>query len=135
MRWVAEIIGPCQRTLDYYNDFIKTRLDADPNSVPGFALKPGAVKETVSDAQACFERFITAAKASGVLQTESGQFDQEAANRLFMDSVTVAKGALKESLAVATGLKGLKLKAELDTLLLGITESKQSAPSLVKVKE
>ena len=72
----------------------------------------------------CFERFLALAKPEG----------QAEAQKQFMISISVAKGKLKDSLAAVTGLKGKKLQEALDTLLIGITESKQNAPSLVKSK-
>ena len=116
---VAEILAPAQKTLDDYKEFIKARLTADANAVPGWTLKPGAIKEKVTDAQACWERFLAA----------GGKPEQ------FMGAVSVAKGKLKESLAAATGLKGVKLKEQLDTLLIGIVEQNQNQPSLVKISE
>jgi hypothetical protein len=124
----ADRIDAAQKFLDETWAALKAGAELDPNFVPGYAMKPGVVKETVSDVQTLFERFVK-------LATESKLGSVEEATSAFVNSCAMPKGALKEVVALATGLKGMKLKNALDTLLLGITESKQSAPSLVKVKE
>jgi hypothetical protein len=115
----ADRIDVAQKFLDETWAALKAGSESDPNFVPGYALKPGATKETVYDAQACFERFC----AAGGTPAQ------------FLEAVSVKKGSLKEALAFATGLKGMALKTALDTLLLGITESRQSAPSMVKISD
>lgn len=87
--------------------------------IPGWSLKPGAVKESIADVPALFNRFA----ALGGTQEQ------------FIGTVTVTKTRLKDAVRSVTGTKGKALETHMDTLLDGITESKQNAPSLVKIGE
>src|SRR6185436_17979715 len=93
-------------------------LKEDPNAVPGFALKPGASKETINDPQELFSRFM------GI----GGTLDQ------FMHCVKVAKGDLREQVNVATKKVGKALDKTIEDLTEGIVDTKQNQPSIVKVK-
>jgi Protein of unknown function (DUF2800) len=108
--------GIAQRWLDDCKDAVKARVEADPAAVPGWALKPGASPETITDPQACFDRF--AALGGNISQ--------------FMGTVSVGKGKLKEAIHAVTGAKGQQLDKAVKALTDGITEQKQNAPSLVK---
>ena len=88
-------------------------------TVPGWTLKPGAERETITDPTTVFNR----AAAAGV--------NSEA----FMACVSVTKGKLKDAVKAATGEKGKALDARMETILAGCTETKAAAPSLAKVKE
>jgi len=87
--------------------------------VPGYTLKPGAERETITDPTTVFNR----ASSAGV--------NSEA----FMGCVSVTKGKLKDAVKAATGEKGKALDARMEAILVGCTEMKQAAPSLAKVKE
>jgi len=106
-----------QRWLDDCKDAVKARVEADPAAVPGWTLKPGAIKETITDPQACFDRF--AALGGGIAQ--------------FMSTVSVGKSKLKEAIHAVTAAKGQQLDKAVKALTEGITEQKQNAPSLVKI--
>ena len=108
-----------QKWLDEVESAMKARLAADPAGIPGFGLKPGAIKETIKDPQACFERF--AALGGTVPQ--------------FMQVVSVGKKKLAEAVHEVTAAKGKNLDKAVAALCAGITESKQNAPSLARVKE
>lgn len=97
----------------------KRMLQADPNAVPGWTLKPGAERETITDPTTVFNR----ASAAGV--------NSEA----FMACVSVTKTKLKDAVKAATQDKGKALDARMESILAGCTETKQAAPSLAKVKE
>ena len=97
----------------------KRMLEEDPASVPGWTLKPGAVRETITDPNAVFNR----ASALGVTAEQ------------FMACVGVTKGKLKDAVKAATGEKGKALDARMESILAGCTEEKQAAPSLAKIKE
>ena len=88
-------------------------------TVPGWTLKPGAERETITDPTTVFNR----AAAAGV--------NSEA----FMACVSVTKGKLKDAVKAATGEKGKALDARMETILAGCTETKAAAPSLARVKE
>jgi CRISPR/Cas system-associated exonuclease Cas4 (RecB family) len=96
----------------------KRMLEADPASVPGWTLKPGAGRESITDPAQVFGRFI----ALGGTQEQ------------FMPAVTVKKTGLREAVKAVTSEKGKALDARMDAILAGLTEEKQAAPSLVRVK-
>jgi hypothetical protein len=100
-------------------DEARRRLDLDAESVPGWRLKEGAEREVITDPEAVFTRFCERGGNSGV----------------FMPAVTLNKAKLKDALKKVTGFKGKVLDEELDVLLAGLTEQKQNAPSLERVKE
>jgi hypothetical protein len=108
-----------EKIINGAKDEARRRLDLDPESVPGWQLKEGATREVITDPEAVFARFM----------------DLGGDSRQFMPCVTVAKAKLKDALKKVTGSKGKELDAELDTLLAGLTEQKQNAPSLERVKE
>jgi hypothetical protein len=110
--------GIAQKWLDGCNEAIKARVKADANAVPGWGFKPGAVLTPITDPQACFDRFAAL----------GGKLEQ------FLKTVEVGKGKLKEQLNTVTGARGQALDKAVKALCEGIVESKQNAPSLVKVE-
>jgi hypothetical protein len=108
-----------QKWLDDVVEAMKEGLASDPGYVPGWGLKAGAVKPSITDPQACFDRF--AALGGSVKQ--------------FMGAVTVGKTKLREAVHALTGAKGQKLDKAIGALTEGIIAEKQNAPSLVKVDE
>lgn len=86
------------------------------DTIPGWRLKPGATRETITRPDTVFDRFL----ALGGTQEQ------------FMPSVTIAKGKIKDALKTATGTKGRELEAKMDALLSGCVESKQGAATLVQ---
>lgn len=95
----------------------KRMLEADPQSVPGWTLKPGSVRESITDPATVFGRFVAAGG------TQEG----------FMPCVNVTKTKLKDAVKAVTGAKGKTLDAQIETMLDGCTEAKASAPSLAKL--
>lgn len=94
-------------------------LEEDPTSVPGWRLKPGVARESITDPQLVFNRVA----ALG------------ATPERFLRAVTVAKGKLEAIVRELTGEKGKGLKARMDGILDGATETKHAAPSLAPEKE
>lgn len=92
---------------------VKERLQSGEN-IPGVRLKPGAVKQTITDPQQVFAR----ACALGVPTVD------------FLSAVTVGKSKLQNSVRSATGQRGKALEATMEELLAGCVEEKQNAPSL-----
>lgn len=86
------------------------------DTIPGWRLKPGATRETITRPDMVFDRFL----ALGGTQEQ------------FMPSVTIAKGKIKDALKAATGTKGRELEAKMDALLFECVESKQGAATLVQ---
>jgi hypothetical protein len=110
---------PVEFHIEALRDEARRRLEADPDSVPGWMLKPGAAKRIVSDlgtvtarleAIGCGWPEITAACSIPLKNVES-----------------LVRGA--------TGEKGRGLKSATDAILDGCTESKETAPSLVRTSK
>lgn len=87
--------------------------------IPGWKLKPGAIRESITNPELAFARFMDA----GGTQVQ------------FVGAITVAKTKFKDAVKIATGRKGKDLDGFLEIMLEGCTEAKQTAPSLVQDKE
>lgn len=105
--WVAAIEGAA-----------KTRAKDDVEFQRYFRLKPGVVREKIVDVQTVFTRV----NALGVPAAE------------FTAECDLTKSALESMVRKATGLKGRDLKAQIETILNGATESKETAPQLEEVE-
>ncbi len=116
---VAEHLPRLKKLLDDAGDFLKALLEKDPESVPGFYLKPGAIRHPITDAQELFNRFLAL----------DGSMEQ------FMKCVTISKGTFEEQVRAVTKEKGKGLKLKMDQLLQGITDNKPVAPSLARKEE
>jgi hypothetical protein len=95
------------------------RLLEAGQTIPGWKLKPGSVRETITQPETVFARFLDA----GGTQAQ------------FVQAITVAKTKFKDAVKAATGRKGKELDAVVETILDGCTESKQTAALLVQDKE
>lgn len=115
---VMNALKAFEKFSDEIKEHIKTGLGSDPEFCPGWTLKPGAMRESISDPQKCFERFAAL----------GGKLEQ------FMESVNVGKMALKAAVQSATGTKGKALEKKMAELLDGIVEQSRTAPSLKKVE-
>lgn len=104
------------RVIDACKSEAKRRLESG-DAIPGWTLKPGFERETITDPTTIYNR----AAAVGV--------NSEA----FMACVSITKGKLKDALKTATGEKGKALEARMDSLLAGCVESKQSAATLTRI--
>lgn len=89
------------------------------HAIPGWKLKPGSIRETITQPETVFGRFVEA----GGTQAQ------------FVGAISITKTKLKEAVKSATGRKGKELDAVVETILDGCTETKQTAPSLVADKE
>ncbi len=95
----------------------KVRLALDPQSVPGYQLKPGRTLRPIVDAQRVYDQAV----AAGLLPAD------------FIKCVTVGKEKLEVQLKLATGFGGRALESILSQVLNGAVEEKQSKPSLSKI--
>ena len=91
---------------------------AEGDSIEGWTLKEGAMRETIKDTETVYLRFI-----------ESGGTYED-----IMPAITINKTKLKDALKVATETKGKELDAKLTALLDGCIESKASQPTLTRIK-
>jgi len=91
---------------------------SEGDSIEGWTLKEGAVRETIKDTETVYLRFI-----------EGGGTYED-----IMPAITLNKTKLKDALKTATETKGKELEAKLDQLLAGCTESKAGQPTLTRIK-
>jgi hypothetical protein len=91
---------------------------SEGDSIEGWTLKEGAVRETIKDTETVYLRFI-----------EGGGTYED-----IMPAITLNKTKLKDALKAATETKGKELESKLDQLLAGCTESKTGQPTLTKIK-
>ena len=90
---------------------------SEGDSIEGWTLKDGSVRESITDSEKVASRFL-----------ELGTYEQ------LSPAITLNKTKLKEAVKVATGTKGRDLESKLDQLLAGCTESKAGQPTLAKIK-
>jgi hypothetical protein len=90
---------------------------SEGDSIEGWTLKEGSVRESISNSEIVASRFL-----------ELGTYEQ------LSSAITLNKTKLKDALKVATGTKGRDLESKLDQLLAGCTESKTGQPTLTKIK-
>lgn len=110
----AAALSPAEKFLDELKAFLKQKLEADPNAVPGWLLVPGSIRSKIVDPQKVFDRFSQL----------GGTAEQ------FMNCVTVGTGELKKAINIVTGAKGRALDDAVGTLTKDCVESKPTAPSL-----
>jgi hypothetical protein len=92
-------------------------------AVPGWQLKPGTVRETITDPELVAGRFSALSN------------DPETARKAFLGAVTVSKGKLKDAARAITGAKGKALDDTIARLVERATEATLTAPTLARVKE
>jgi len=105
--------------IESVRDKARRMLEADEKAIPGWRLKPGVARESITNPQLVFDRVA----ALG------------ATPERFLGAVTVAKGKLESIVRELTGEKGKGLKARMDDILDGAAETKHAAPSLAPEKE
>jgi hypothetical protein len=97
--------------------YYKAALTRDPACVPGWTLKPGAVRRSLANAQGVWE------KLSDGLSVEQ-----------FMVAVKLEVGRLQDQYARVNGIAPTKAKEEFNALLGGLVIELQNAPSLVRAR-
>lgn len=107
-KWLAEV-----------KEQLKKMITGDPESVPGWYLEEGSVKKPVNDIATLHERFIALGGTTADL----------------LACTEIGKGDFEVKVREVTKLKGKALKAKIESLLEGITENKQDAPSLARKKD
>lgn len=98
------------------NEEAKRRMIAGED-IPGYTLKQGASKTTITDPNMVFTR----ASEIGITQDQ------------FMSAVTIGIGKLKQAMK-STGLKGKALNDEYQRIIGGASETTQNEPSISKIK-
>lgn len=108
-----------QKWLDECKEACRAILENNPFGVEGFTLRPGTKRESITDPQKVFSRFL------GLGGTPED----------FMPCVSITKGKLRTVLAKVSGGKGKALDNAMTTLTEGCTETKTSAPTIVPIGE
>lgn len=116
-----------QKWIDECRQAMKERLQTNPDAIPGWTLEPGDVRKPVNNPQELFTRFGALASASGI--------GTQVATEMFLKSVGVTKKKFEAQVRAVTKLKGKGLNAQMEKLLEGITDNKQSEPSLARRKD
>jgi len=111
------------KLVSWYADAIegaaKTRADNDAEFQVFYTLKPGVVRESITDLGIVWPRL----EALGVT------------GESFAKACSLTKSALATLVKEATGLKGKALEAEIDKILEGATEKKETAKQLQEAKQ
>jgi hypothetical protein len=97
--------------------YYRARLTEDPHCIPGWALRPGAIRRSLTDPQACWE------KVSDVLTSKA-----------FMSSVKVEVGKLQDIWSSSAGIPSPQAKEAFNKLMGELIVTFQNAPSLIKTK-
>ncbi len=87
-------------------------------AIPGWKLKPGAVRESITRPEVVFGRFVQA----------GGTQEQ------FAGAITITKTKFRDAVKTATGSKGKALDELVEGLLEDCTEQKATSPSIIKEK-
>lgn len=106
-----------QKWLDDCMDAIKAELIGNPNAVPGWMLKPGNKRISITDPQKLYDRF---SETGGTLEQ-------------YMKCLTVVQTPFKETVSKLTGLRGQSLQEKCEELFRGITKETRNSPSVVSV--
>lgn len=99
---------------------IRALLEAAPEAVPGYCVRPGRSIETITDPREVMQRFC--GQWGGTLEA-------------FLKCIKVGKTALKEEVRALSGHQGRDLGADLDALLSGCVEARASAPTIGRMTD
>jgi len=116
----AEVLEALERVAKLVEEakaYYKAQLAKSPNCVPGWTLRPGAVRRSLGDPQAVWER------VQGILN-----------NQQFLAAVKVEVGKLQDIWALASGIPGTRAKELFNRELGDLMIELQSAPSLVRTR-
>lgn len=115
---LARLLDAC-KVAESVIDEIRARAKAELTAgreVPGWRLRPTGIRQQITDPTTVFGRFVAAGGTE----------------KQFLDTITVAKGALKTALKEVTGAKGKALDDRMDALLEGCTEETPASMTLAR---
>jgi hypothetical protein len=116
----AEVLGQLERItklVEEAKSYYKAALTKNPRSIPGWALKPGAVRRSLGDPAKVWDRL------SDTLSVEQ-----------FMVAVKLEVGRLQDQWARVNGVAPSNAKAAFNAVLGDLITEFQNAPSLIKFK-
>jgi hypothetical protein len=114
----AEVLDHIERVSKLVEEtkaFYKAQLARDLHCVPGWTLKPGAIRRSLGDPQAVWER------VQSVMS-----------NQQFLAAVKVEVLRLQDQWARVAGVPPSRAKEEFDQLMADLLVSLPSAPTLVR---
>jgi CRISPR/Cas system-associated exonuclease Cas4 (RecB family) len=120
--WALERCGAVEEVIGKIRARAKRMLEADPNSLPGWRLKPGVMRSTITHVAALWDRL-------------HGQHPMQVTAEGFAGACSMTKTHLKELLRNSLGLKGRALDDACRESVDGLTEEKQTAATLERVRE
>jgi hypothetical protein len=112
---VLDQIEHISKLIDEARSFYKTQLANNPNCVPGWMLRPGAMRRSLTNPQRVWE------KLQEVLTTEQ-----------FLCAVKVEVGKLQDLWAQVSGIPNAQAKERFNKELGNLIIEFQNAPSLVR---
>ena len=116
-----DYIAPMQWLIDAAKAEARRRIENNaPDAPADWELKPGNAVEKIVDVRRAFANAFASYDVTGAE---------------FAEWTSITKKALSDGLRAKTGLKGNELEAVVADVITGCTETKQNAPSLVKVKD
>jgi hypothetical protein len=113
---VLDSVKRIEELIAELKSYYRAKLAQDAACVPGWTLKPGATRRSLSDPQACWE------KVSDVLSS-----------KVFMSAVKVEIGKLQDIWASAARVPSTQAKEAFNKLMGELIVTFQNAPSLIKV--
>ena len=114
----AEVLSQLERVaklIEQAKAYYKAQLTKNPHSVPGWTLRPGAIRRSLADPQAVWER------VQDVMTTKQ-----------FLCSVKIEVGKLQDIWAQASAIPNAHAKEAFNRELGDLLIEFQSAPSLVR---
>ena len=117
--WLLDRCRLAERVIVGIRGRAKAILEENPNAIPGWHLKAGAVRQKIVDVRSLWERIAPLGVAVAQFTAACG----------------MTKTDLRQLLRQARGLKGHALEETVAELLIGLVEEKQAAPQLQRVGE
>jgi hypothetical protein len=114
---LLEQIKRAQSLFKEVESHYKYLLEETPGAIPGWTLKPGALRRSLGDPQAVWER------VQNTLSTKQ-----------FLSAVKVEVGKLQDIWALASGIPQTQAKELFNRELGELVIELESAPSLVRTK-
>jgi hypothetical protein len=116
----ADVLDQLERIgklIEEAKGFYKAQLAKDPSCIPGWTLRPGSIRRSLADPQACWER------VQGVLTSKA-----------FMSAVKVEVGKLQDIWSSSVSIPSAQAKEAFNKLMADQLVTFQNAPSLIKIK-
>jgi len=117
----AEILDQVERIsrlIEQAKSYYKAQLATDPHCVPGWTLRPGAVRRSLGDPAKVWDRL------SDTLNSDQ-----------FMSAITIKVLALQEIWSRAPGVPSSRAKSAFDELSADLMVALPTAPSLVRGRD